>query len=570
MTKNINTTKKLIIILTMSIIGFLVILDTSIMNITLPKIQSAFNVSLNDLSWSINIYSILFASLLIPVGRLGDVFGRVKLLNIALTIFLIGSVISGTSPNLNILLIGRAIQSIGAATMLPAAMLISLNLCSNEERAKVVAILGVTQALGSAMGPVVGGIISQYFGWHWVFLINVPLVIILLTITLSILSMKNEITKSAKLDIIGTSLIIGTLILMTTALVNGRAWGWGSFNTLVCGITSIVFLLLFILREVKTNDPIIPMKLFQNRDFVASILGILIAFIILASFIGILPTYLTKVTNVSQLKAALLITPMSVAMLVFNPLSIALIGKISNRTLIGIGILASAVGIYMLGRLNVTDSWNQLYLIDIILGFGIGFISGPALTIGISGLQGTDLTAGQNVLNVMRNIGIIVGIALFLSMLNGNITNVKHQTYNYAVGQVDKIDVPQANKKAIKNKLHDHLISNSNNINNSNKVKSNTIDSNKKNKMIEVTYQKAILKKQTAMGVITPANVDAVIHQKIATTINRKVDKLNQQIQQATHNIKNHLNYKLTGAFLNLYRFEFPFILTSFAIVFLF
>ncbi|ALB28723.1 MFS transporter [Companilactobacillus heilongjiangensis] len=569
--RNISTSKKNTIIITMSIIGFLVILDTSIMNITLPKIQTAFNVSLTNLSWSINIYTILFASLLIPVGRLGDMFGRVKLLNLALLVFLFGSIVSGTSANLNILLIGRAIQSIGAATMLPAAMLISLNIVSKERRAKVIAILGVTQALGSAMGPAIGGIISQYFGWHWVFLINIPIVIILLISTLSTLSMKNEITKSVKLDAIGTSLIVGTLLLMTTALVDGRDWGWASLKTLGCGISSIVLLLLFILREIKTNDPIIPMKLFKNRDFIASITSILIAFITLASFIGIIPTYLTKITDVSQLKAALLITPMSVAMLIFNPLSISLIGKISNRILIGAGILASGIGIYMLSNLNVTNNWNQLYIIDVIIGFGIGFISGPALTVGIAELQGTELTAGQNVLNVMRNVGIIIGIALFLSMLNGNITDAKHETYHYAIGQVDKIDIPNNSKTTIKNHLHNKLISsNSNNVNSSNKVKSNTINNSKKNKMINVEYTNIVTQKQNALGTPLPESADIAIKKQITTIVDKKVTKLNSQITHTTHNIKVHLHNKLNSSFLDMYSLEYPPIFASLVTAFIF
>lgn len=569
--RNISTSKKNAIIITMSIIGFLVILDTSIMNITLPKIQTAFNVSLTNLSWSINIYTILFASLLIPVGRLGDMFGRVKLLNLALLVFLFGSIVSGTSANLNILLIGRAIQSIGAATMLPAAMLISLNIVSKERRAKVIAILGVTQALGSAMGPAIGGIISQYFGWHWVFLINIPIVIILLISTLSTLSMKNEITKSVKLDAIGTSLIVGTLLLMTTSLVDGRDWGWASFKTLGCGISSIVLLLLFILREIKTNDPIIPMKLFKNRDFIASITSILIAFITLASFIGIIPTYLTKITDVSQLKAALLITPMSVAMLIFNPLSISLIGKISNRILIGTGILASGIGIYMLSNLNVTNNWNQLYIIDVIIGFGIGFISGPALTVGIAELQGTELTAGQNVLNVMRNVGIMIGIALFLSMLNGNITDAKHETYHYAIGQVDKIDIPNNSKTTIKNHLHNKLISsNSNNVNSSNKVKSNTINNSKKNKMINVEYTNIVTQKQNALGTPLPESADIAIKKQITTIVDKKVTKLNSQITHTTRNIKDHLHNKLNNSFLDMYSLEYPMIFASLVTAFIF
>lgn len=138
------TMKKKLIILTLSVIGFLVILDTNIMNIAIPEIQSGLHVSLTDLSWAINIYTILFASFLIPFGRIGDIVGHVKLLNIALIVFAIGSTISGLASSLNVLLIGRSIQSIGAAVMLPSGMILGFRQVEKDKRNKIIAIFAAT------------------------------------------------------------------------------------------------------------------------------------------------------------------------------------------------------------------------------------------------------------------------------------------------------------------------------------------------------------------------------------------------------------------------------------------
>ncbi|WP_164509451.1 hypothetical protein [Companilactobacillus jidongensis] len=193
------------------------------------------------------------------------------------------------------------------------------------------------------------------------------------------------------------------------------------------------------------------------------------------------------------------------------------------------------------------------------------------MTIGISELQGTDLTAGQNVLNVMRNVGIIIGMALFLSMLSGNITDAKSQTYDYAVGQINKIDVATSSKTTFKNKLHEKLVSgNSNNVNTSNKVKSSTINSTKRNELINVEYTKIVAQKQTELGVAMPETVTTTIKQQVTKAINKKINTLNSQITHATKNIKNHLQNKLTNSFLNLYTLEYPLILISLITVFIF
>lgn len=562
--KVIMTLKKRLVILAMSITGFLVILDTNIMNITIPEIQSGLHVSLTNLSWAINIYTILFAAFLIPFGRIGDIFGHTKLLNIGLLIFGLGSIVSGDSTTLNNLLIGRSIQSIGAAIMLPSGMILAFRQIEKEQRPKIVAILAATQALGAALGPTIGGFISQYFGWHWVFLINVPIVAIVLMITLVTLSMKDEPTKQIKIDLLGSIIIAITLILLTLALVEGRNWGWSSLGTISCLVSSLVLFVIFVIHETTTSEPLIPLSLFRQRNYIGSNVALLIAFIVMSSFIGIMPTFLTKVMGTSELHAALLITPMSVTLLIATPVATKLIEKISNRILIGFGITMLIISVFLLSRLNVESNWNQLYLIDVLLGLGIGFDAGPAMSIAVKNLDGPRLTAGQNILNVVRNIGVIVGIALFLSLLDGNINIAKKDTYNYSVSEIQKSELPSSLQKKFITKIHSRMSSNQiSSSNGSNGFKIPRIDKSQTNQMIERTSNQSIKEKSSMMRVQLPTVVQQEIHKQVQIKVQDKVATMNVILKKLTKSIRLYLHNHLTDAFLKLYRFELPFVLIS-------
>ncbi|CAJ1177104.1 hypothetical protein FD33_GL000516 [Companilactobacillus paralimentarius DSM 13238 = JCM 10415] len=560
------TMKKKLIILTLSVIGFLVILDTNIMNIAIPEIQSGLHVSLTDLSWAINIYTILFASFLIPFGRIGDIVGHVKLLNIALIVFAIGSTISGLASSLNVLLIGRSIQSIGAAVMLPSGMILGFRQVEKDKRNKIIAIFAATQALGAALGPTIGGFISQYFGWHWVFLINVPLVVIVLVMNLLLLSMKNEVVKKIRIDFGGTVLIAGTLFLLTLSLVEGRNWNWLSLKTIGCLVSSLLLLVIFLYHEQHSSDPIIPLKLFRNRNYVGANVVIMITFIVLASYIGIIPTFLTKVIGVSELHAALLITPMSITLLFSTPIATKLVGKVNSRILVGFGIIILSISVYLMGHLNLENNYNQLYLVDILLGLGIGSIAGPAMSIAVGRLEGTELTAAQNVLNVVRNIGMIIGIALFLSLLDGNIDSAKQNVHSYATDRIENSKLP----KVVQNKMINKVKGNANTSQiNSQSIKQPQISTDQTIKMAK-TQTKIIIDTKSNAGIILPTEIKQQLYQKVLVTTQNKVKVINHELKGIFKDVKQYIHNQLTDAFLKLYKWELPFVVFGFLAVFIF
>lgn len=258
-------TRNILTICAMSIGIFLCMLDTTVMNVALPAIQSNLNAQLNRLSWALNIYTILFASLTIPLGKIAEHFGINRTYIIGLVVFICGSTISASAHNLNMLIGGRALQSIGAALVFPLSMTIGISIIDISARKKVIAILGITQGLAAALGPTIGGCLTQFLSWRWIFIINILLSIISVTICLFNLEL-HEVKQKASIDFIGSLLSMITLFTLTLGLVQGRTWGWHSLIIVTLFIASGISLILLIICEQKSVHPMVPLELLKIEN----------------------------------------------------------------------------------------------------------------------------------------------------------------------------------------------------------------------------------------------------------------------------------------------------------------
>lgn len=291
------------LVFTMAIGIFLCMLDTTVMNIALPAIQSGLKTDLSHLSWALNIYTILFASLTIPLGRVADICGRSRIYLFGLALFLMGSVFSGLAASMTLLIVGRGIQSIGAAIVFPASMTIAIQNVSLDKRTGTIAILGVTQGLAAALGPTIGGVVVQVVGWRGIFLINVPFILIALCCCWHLLDFR-QAEGAAKIDFLGSFWSMIVLFSLTLVLVKGSDWGWLNFRILALIILSCVALILFVLTECRVEQPMVPLSLFKNRQFVGASIVTIISGIFLVAVLVLLPSYFTKVQNQSELLAA--------------------------------------------------------------------------------------------------------------------------------------------------------------------------------------------------------------------------------------------------------------------------
>ncbi|BDR56282.1 MFS transporter [Xylocopilactobacillus apis] len=423
-------------------------LDTTVMNVALPEIGETFSTALNNLSWALNIYTILFASLTIPLTRVAERYGMNKIIMLGFIIFGIGSLISGLSNGLCILVFGRAIQSIGAALVFPLSMTLGINLVDKDKRTGVIAVLGVTQGLAAALGPVIGGIITQYLTWRWIFFINLPIVIFVLIIGLKLLDFKEVNEEVINFDIFGSAFSILFLLSLTTVLTQGRTWGWTSLTSLLFIFFSLVFFVSFLVVEIRSKKPMIPLELFKDKNFIGSSVVVVLSNLFLVGITVLLPTYYTNVKHFDALHASFMIVPVTLFIFIMSPISGFALKKTGPKILLSFGFLLMVIGYigYANNGLN-----NQLYscIYGALIGAGYGLITGPITVIGASDFTGELLSASQSVTGVLRQIGIVLAVAIFVTGLYTNLKSAQVKSENYVSEQVSGLNIPKQAKSTL-------------------------------------------------------------------------------------------------------------------------
>ncbi|MDT9501351.1 DHA2 family efflux MFS transporter permease subunit [Streptococcus mutans] len=544
--------KRLFAIIAMCVGIFLCMLDTTVMNIALPAIQDSLKVNLNDLQWSLNVYTIIFASLTIPLSKLAEKFGKHKFYLLGLLTFMGGSLISAMSSNLDFLIFGRGIQSIGAAIVFPLSMTIGINTVSLNTRKSVIAALGVTQGLAAALGPTIGGVLTQFLGWRWIFLINLPLMVISFIICLVCLDLQ-ERKEKAKIDYLGALISMATLFSLTLGLVQGRDWGWTSFNILTLLISSAVLLILFILWEKGCQDPMVPLNLFKNKEFTGSAIAIILSNVFLVAVTVVLPTYFTRVQSKTELEAALLVTPITAMIFIFSPLAAFIIDKLGPRLVIASGFTLMAAAYILFTKIDMADS-TQTTLTCLILGTGYGIIAGPITVLAASDFTGSLLTASQSVAGVLRQVGIVLAVAVYVTGLYTNLGTAKKEAISYIKTEVKTIDISKEKQQTIQ-KTAIHSLGQST----SHQTVSNHFSKTERKGIINEAYQKTLQKYPSKL----PQVQKQEIYKKVKASVEKKLATINKQINKAIKHIKDYSKKRYTKAFTKLYSYSIIFIILA-------
>ncbi|EHJ51603.1 MFS transporter [Streptococcus macacae] len=421
--------KKILLTFAMCLGIFLVMLDTTIMNIALPAIKDGISVSTDKLSWALNAYTIVFATFTIPLSRLADIYGRKKLLVIAFILFGLGSLLSGLSNGFYQLIAGRIIASLGASILLPVGNALGISTWSVEDRFKVVAALGLTQGGAAAIGPTLGGIITDNLSWNWIFLINIPIALIaIILLTMSYASAEEVLNR--KIDWLGSLISMMGLFATALGLIKYREWGVSDAKTLICLAVAIVSVVIFIGVEKHINYPMIDLALFKKKVFTVSSLIAFIAQFFYIGVIVILPTFFTLVQGKNELDAALILLPMSITVFLFGGLGSLVINKLGPRLLVFIGLLSILVSYYLLTNCD-SGKVSAIILSTFILGIGFGIIAGPINVLAASDFSGGMLTASQSVISVIRQIGSVFGVSVFMSMMTSNLKNLSIHDFSH-------------------------------------------------------------------------------------------------------------------------------------------
>lgn len=401
---------------------FLAALDQTITSTALPAITGDL-AGLNHLSWVVTSYLVASTVSTPLYGKLGDMFGRKTLFQVAIAIFLLGSLLSGFSQSMTELILFRAIQGIGAGGLMVGAQAIIGDLVSPRERGRYVGLIGAVFAVSSVLGPLLGGLFVDHLSWRWVFFINIPLAVAAFAVATFYLHIPKR-TSPHKVDFLGAgvlALTISSFILMTTW--GGNEYPWGSIEIIALAVIALLGLIAFVWIERRAEEPIIPLSLFSSKVFSVSVaIGFFVGFAMFGALVY-LPLYLQIVQGVSATQSGLLLIPLMIGLLTMSIVSGRIISKVGRYKIFPIlGSFILLTGMLLLTTLDAsTPKWQYLGFF-FVLGLGIGSIMQVIVLVVQNDADPKNLGVATSSANFFRSVGGSVGTAVlgtvFLTSLN--------------------------------------------------------------------------------------------------------------------------------------------------------
>lgn len=409
------------ILLVVCIPVFVVMLDASILFVAFPAIKSTYaDVSLANLSWILNAYTIALGAQLIPSGALADRYGRKRIFLLGMAVFVTGSVLCGISQSVWFLIFGRVIQGSGSALLVPTSLAIVLAEFSKEKRPMAIAAWGATGALAAAIGPSVGSLIIQFLGWRWAFFINVPIGVWCLVLATKYIPRMISNAQARLPSAVGVGLVVLSTALISLALVEGRDWGWDSTRIQVALGVGLLLFIAFVLQNASSSRPVIDVTLFRSRNFT---FGNLTTFTFSITFTGMLLSYVLFLRQVWHYSIVQTGFALTVAPLIVVP-SALLTGKFASRhghsKAILVGGLLSAMA-FGFRALTVTAEPNFLALwvpAALIGGIGGGMLLPSLSAAATHDLPPNRYAVGSGVNSSIRQLGSVLGVAVTVACVN--------------------------------------------------------------------------------------------------------------------------------------------------------
>lgn len=403
---------------------FMVILDTTVVNVALPSLQLTVGASLSGLQWVVDGYTLVFASLLLLTGALSDRFGSKRVFLAGLLIFTLASALCAASPTLELLITARVLQGMGAALLVPASLaIITFAYPEERTRAQAIGVWAAIAAIAAAAGPVIGGLLVESAGWRTVFLINVPVGLLGTVLTARLVSVETSLSRHS-LDGWGQLTSITALAALTVALIEGGPLGWYSPFVVFAFVVFVAAGSIFLLVEKHSASPLLPLTLFQSPTFVATTaIGLLLNF----SYYGLLfllSLFFQQVQGDSAWETGLRLLPLTAINVVGTTLSGQLTARIGPRLPIAGGLALCAAGMFVFLEWGNSASTVLVILFFLLIGFGSALVV-PALTAALLGtVERFQAGIASGVLNTSRQTGGVFGVAVlgsFVGSASGDI-----------------------------------------------------------------------------------------------------------------------------------------------------
>ena len=405
----------------------MIVLDSTIVNVALPSIREDLGFSQTSLAWVVNAYLLTFGGFLLLSGRLGDIYGHRRLFLIGIALFTVASVACGVSTTPGLLVAARAVQGFGGAVVSAVALSLMMNLFTEQaDRAKAMGIFGFVMSGGGSLGVLLGGVLTDTLNWHWIFLVNVPIGVAVIILTLKLLPGSHGSARG-RLDVAGAVTVTASLMLAVYAIVNGNDSGWTSGQTLGLLGASVALLAAFIVIEARVRSPLIPLALFKLRNIVvANTVGILWAAAMFAWFF-VSALYLQLVLGYSPLEVGLAFLPANLIMGAFSiGLSARLVMRFGFRIPLSAGLFVAAAGLVLFARAPVDGSFVVDVLPSmILLGVGAGMAFNPVLLAAMSDVDPSESGLASGVVNTAFMMGGALGLAVLVSLASSRTDSLR-------------------------------------------------------------------------------------------------------------------------------------------------
>lgn len=412
-------------------------LDGSIVNVALPKMATALNVTTSSIQLVATSYLIVIAGTVLIFGRLGDMLGKAKMFKFGLALFTFGSLLCGITSSFPILILARVVQAIGAAGTMANNQGIITETFPQNERGKALGFLGTSVALGSLVGPGLGGLIVGVASWEYIFLINVPIGIIALFYAFKLLP-KGYKKAKGKMDVIGAVLFMFTIVPLFGALDEGLNIGFANPMILLSFAVAILSFIIFIFVEKKKENPLLQLQIFSNKLFSLSIFCAFITFVAIFCNNIILPFYLQDVMNYTPQHTGLIMMVYPLLLTVVAPLSGSLSDKIGSEILTFIGLILISLGLILMSTLNVDSAVTITIIFIGIMSIGMGLFQSPNNSLIMSTVPRDKLGIAGSVNALVRNLGMVCGIALATTLLYSMMSSkIGYRVTDYVVGRND-------------------------------------------------------------------------------------------------------------------------------------
>jgi EmrB/QacA subfamily drug resistance transporter len=391
---------------------FMIMLDNTVVNVALPAIQEDLGIGLSELQWIVTGYALTFAAVMLTGGKLADLYGRRLIFVVGLAIFTLSSLACGLADSGDVLIGARIVQGVGAALMNPATLSIIAATFPPQQRGMAIGIWAGVSALALAIGPLIGGLLTEHISWGWIFFVNVPVGIVAIAASLLLIEESKDTSHEQRLDPLGLLTSGLGLFALTYGLIEANAHGWTSARILGSFAAAAVLLVAFVVLESRQRLPMLDLTLFRNRTFAGANAVMLIVALAMFGVFFFVSLYMQNVLGYSAVQAGAAFLPMTVLIMFVAPIAGRTTDRIGARWLMTTGMVLLAAQLLYFSTMGLEESYWSLLPAMVVGGLGMGLVMTPTAAAAMASVAVDKSGVGSAVLNSFRQVGGSLGVAV--------------------------------------------------------------------------------------------------------------------------------------------------------------